>query len=195
MKYNSYQHVGHKTFIINLLKNAAPTFFIFFIWIGFIILKIIGAENLFSTLNTPDIIPFINLAINWGLFGGFLFMIISFALAIFITSLDYFTFYFMLDDHGLCMKQGILNKQEISIPYRQIQDINIDRPFLYQIFGVCRLNIITAGQDNDHDNDQTEANFPIVDKGMAYDLREQLLRHSNIEVVSTPIDHSRTPNK
>ena len=193
MKYNSYQHVGHKTFIINLLKNATPTIFIFFIWIVFIILKIIGAESLFTSLNTPDIIPLINLALNWGLIGGFVFMVLSFLLALFVTSLDYLTFYFMLDEHGLCMKQGILNKQEISIPYRQIQDINIERPLLYQIFGVCRLNIITTGQDNDHDDDPTEANFPIVDKDLAYDLRGQLLEHSNIQLVSNPVDHPNAP--
>lgn len=193
MKYDSYQHAGHKTFLVNLFHNSIPTVFIICVWISFIVLKIVGIENVVPSVNPADVAPILNIALNWALLGGFILIALSFTLAFLITAIDYFTFYFMLDDHGLCMKQGILNKQELSIPYRQIQDINIDRPLLYQMFGVCRLNILTAGQDSDYDNDPTEANFPIIDKDMAYDLREQLLAHSNIQLVSTPVDHPDAP--
>ena len=81
------------------------------------------------------------------------------------------------------MQKGILFKREISIPYRQVQDITIDRPLIFQLCGVCRLNILTAGQDNDHDNDPTEVNFPIIDRNLAYELRQELLTRANVERV------------
>ena len=184
MKYDSYQHVGIKTFFINLIKNGLPTIFIFIIWVVLLVIKTQGVGNVFS-LNTPDIIQISDFILNWAIFGSFVFVALLFALALLITSIDYFTFYFMIDNSGLCIKKGLVDKQEISIPYKQIQDIDIDRPFIYQMFGVCRLNILTAGQDSDHDNDPTEANFPIIDKDLAYNLRETLLGHSSTQTSNT----------
>lgn len=183
MAYESYQHAGIKTLLVTLLQNSLPAIFITFVWIGFILLKIIGADTLLSFFNTPEIIPLVDVILNWALLIGFVSIILSVSLAILITCLEYFSFYFMLNEHGLCMKEGILNKKEISIPYRQIQDINIDRPFIYQILGVCKLNILTAGQDSDHSQEhKSEANFPIIDKDLAYNLRDALLSHTNVEI-------------
>ena len=185
MKYDSYQHVGIKTFFINLVKNGLPAIFISVIWVALLVIKTQGVGNVFS-LNAPDIIQMADFILNWAILGSFVFVTLLSILALLITSIDYFTFYFMIDNSGLCIKQGLVDKQEISIPYRQIQDIDIDRPFIYQMFGVCKLNILTAGQDNDHDNDPTEANFPIIDKDLAYDLRKILLGHSNTQTSNTP---------
>ena len=178
-------HTGAKTFYIKLLQNAQVSIFAIFVVFLAIVLKMIGIENLIPSLIPPMTLILINLAVNWVVVGGLILFFITLALACLITTVDYYTFYFMLDENGLRTKQGLLYKQEISVPYRQIQDIDIDQSFIFQLFGVCKLNILTAGQDSSNDNDPTEVNFPVIDKALAYDLRDKLLSHSSI-VVTVP---------
>ncbi|MEI6480446.1 MAG: PH domain-containing protein [bacterium] len=183
MKYETYGHVGLKTFFLQLLKNNVPTIFLSILWFIVAIIKIEGAQNIIPLSDSSQLTSVINAVFTLVLVGGVALILITFVIIFLLTLVDYYSFYFMLDENGLRMQKGILFKREISIPYRQVQDITIDRPFTFQLCGVCRLNILTAGQDNDHDNDPTEANFPIIDRNLAEELRKELLTRANVERV------------
>ena len=53
----------------------------------------------------------------------------------------------MLDTDALKIKRGILSKEEIAIPYRQIQDVDIEQSISDRMWGVARLAILTAGHE------------------------------------------------
>ncbi len=67
------------------------------------------------------------------------------------------------------IKRGILNKEEVAIPYRQIQDVDIRRDISFQMLGLSRIVILTAGhEDNEKPgDDDTEGILPALDKDLA----------------------------
>ena len=68
----------------------------------------------------------------------------------------------MLDDDALKIRRGILSKEETAIPYRQIQDVDIEQNISDRIWGVARLAILTAGHEEakEGDEDTLKASFP-----------------------------------
>ena len=79
--------------------------------------------------------------------------------------------------------------KEKVIPYRHIQNVDIEQPYHYRLFGVARLNITTARLDTfaeaDVDGDPKKAKkylmhdknnlIPIIDKKIAKELAHFLV--------------------
>lgn len=96
---------------------------------------------------------------------------------------------FMLDDHSFHVRRGIFMIKEKVIPYRHIQNVDIEQPYHYRIFGVARMNITTARLDTfaeqEVDGDPKKAKkylshdknnlIPIIDKKIAKDLTHYLV--------------------
>ncbi len=82
--------------------------------------------------------------------------------------------------------RGILTKEEIGIPYRQIQNVDIEMGPIEQALGLSRLIILTAGHEDkpDINKEESEGVLPAIDKRLAYQIREELLNKANIERVS-----------
>jgi membrane protein YdbS with pleckstrin-like domain len=57
----------------------------------------------------------------------------------------YDSFYYALDETGFQKEYGIINKISVSIPYQQIQNVNITRSLADRMLGLSRINIETAG--------------------------------------------------
>ncbi len=49
----------------------------------------------------------------------------------------------MLDEHAFYVRRGIFFIRETVIPYRQIQNVEINRPWLYRIIGLAELDLTT----------------------------------------------------
>ncbi len=91
----------------------------------------------------------------------------------------------MLDTDALKIRRGILSKEEIAIPYRQIQDVDVDQSISDRIWGVARLAILTAGQEKTGEgNDESEGIFPAIDRVLAESLQTELLKRADIEKVT-----------
>ncbi len=76
-------------------------------------------------------------------------------------------------------------KIETSIPYRQIQNIDIQRDLAYQAFNLSRLVILTAGHDDEKPgDDQSEGILPALDKDLAEWLQTELLTRANVQKVT-----------
>ena len=43
--------------------------------------------------------------------------------------------YFLMADDSFKIKRGFLSKTENAIPYRQIQNVDIERSFMFQMLG------------------------------------------------------------
>ena len=91
---------------------------------------------------------------------------------------------FMLDDYALHIRSGILNRNEVAIPYRQIQDVSLDESYIERMFGVSELNIMTAGHE-DNKRDKSSAEFPLIGKVLAVALQEELSKRSSVQQVSS----------
>jgi uncharacterized membrane protein YdbT with pleckstrin-like domain len=118
--------------------------------------------------------------------------LVYFGIVFFGVWLWYHFYEFRLSDHALEIRRGILTKEETSVPFRQIQDINLERSLLFQMVGLTELKVITAGREEDGDTDDTEEVLPALDKNLASLLRADLLRRANIQEI---ISHGNVPKQ
>lgn len=98
-----------------------------------------------------------------------------------VAGFQYAAYEFMLDEHALKMRSGILNIQIEAIPYRQMQNVDIERNILYRALGVSRIVILTAGTEDVQTGNDSQGVIPVLDKHLAMQVQEELLRRSNIE--------------
>jgi len=57
---------------------------------------------------------------------------------------------YLLRDHDLSYRSGLLIKTIVTVPFSRIQHIEIDQGFLSRFFGLASLSVFTAG-DSSHD--------------------------------------------
>ena len=67
------------------------------------------------------------------------------------------------------IKRGILSKTENAIPYRQMQNVDVERSFMFQMLGLSRLIILTAGHEDEKikTGDEAEGVIPAIDSKLA----------------------------
>ncbi len=94
---------------------------------------------------------------------------------------------FMLDNHSFHIRRGILMVKEKLIPYRHIQNVDLEQPYHYRLFGVVRLNITTARVDTfESENDKGKKKndhqhlIPLMDKKIAKELSHFLVTKGNM---------------
>lgn len=113
----------------------------------------------------------------WTLFIISAFLIIG---GIFISWMRYVSSDFTLGENALNIRRGLLTKKEISIPYRQIQNISIEQSFTNKMRGVGKLLILT---DGDTENKTSQGVFDVIDYTLAHQIREYILARTNFQVV------------
>lgn len=59
--------------------------------------------------------------------------------------LIYLNFKFKIKENAFILKQGILNKSNISVPFEKIQHVNFKQNFIQQLINVTQVEIETAG--------------------------------------------------
>lgn len=114
------------------------------------------------------------------------YLFIAFAVALVVTIvwawLEYKRYEFAIDIDALRIKRGVLHREEIAIPYRQMQDVDIERDLLNQLTGTSKLVILTAGVvDNKEENAESEGFIPIIDRKLAERIQTELLPKINIQ--------------
>src|SRR5262249_54775350 len=138
-----YRTLGKKTFIIFFLDRVRVG--VVFLILA-IVLFVLSSQNFLANL------PSIGDLRGYALMGGWwtlLIAIVALLIAFFVSWLIYINYRFALQDDSLKIKRGVLNKEEIAIPYRQIQDVDIERDLTYQMLGMSRLAILTAGHEDE----------------------------------------------
>jgi uncharacterized membrane protein YdbT with pleckstrin-like domain len=179
----TYQKLGRKTLIIFVLQRIGAPFVLLLVSIG---LFAIQGESFLAQVPISNFAQYIYLA-AWAcliLFGVF------FLLAFFISWLVYTNYKFALGDNSLKIKRGIFDQEEVAIPYRQIQDVDLDRPLGYRMMGVSHIVILTAGHEDQpssgdplEERGQSEGVFPVLDKDLAEWLQAEILKRANVQKV------------
>ncbi|MCX6722613.1 MAG: PH domain-containing protein, partial [Candidatus Staskawiczbacteria bacterium] len=101
----------------------------------------------------------------------------------------YTNYVFLMTENYFKIKRGIFSKTENAIPYRQIQNIDIERSFIFQLLGLSRLVILTAGHEDEKPKgasigfDESEGIIPAIDQKLAEMLQTELLKRADVQRV------------
>ncbi len=103
----------------------------------------------------------------------------SLVMALIEAHVIYAHYKFVLDDHAFNLHKGLFFVHETIIPYQQISNVNITRPYHYRLFGISQLDILTAADKGAMQSDEHKHNrkllIPIIDASVARDLARQLM--------------------
>lgn len=98
-----------------------------------------------KTAILPGLLLF-TLMINWYIFAlGFATYIVTLFLS---AEIVYSSFRYSTDDVGFQKSYGVVHKMQVSIPYQQIQNVNLRRGLLDRMLGLSHVSIETAGNSN-----------------------------------------------
>jgi putative membrane protein len=174
-----YHTMGRKTFWIFLLQRANAAFILLLLSIA---LFVIGQQSFLATTPVGNLVGYTMM----GAWIALILFVVVFAITLLVAWLIYKNYKYCLGDDSLKVKRGILNKEEVAIPYRQIQDVDLRRDITFQMIGLSEIVIITAGHDEDEKpgDDDTEGILPAVDKDLAEWLQAELLKRANVQKVT-----------
>lgn len=71
--------------------------------------------------------------------------VVALALLLFVAILSYKNYTYEVTEDGLSIMFGIVHHKTISVPYDQVQNVNIERSVFDRILGLARVSIETAG--------------------------------------------------
>lgn len=178
METVQYRTLGTKTFVLFALQRLAPA-------CAFLVLYV------FSFMNTASLgVAFLPVVLAVRRVSGvcvFLFAL----LGLFVAWIAYTHYRYALDEHALRIRKGFFHKQELAIPYRQIQNVHIERRLLDQLLGVSHLVILTGGEDEDAVRENSEGILPVIDYRQAMSIQQDLMRRANVQEVR---EVTRSPN-
>lgn len=173
-----YHTLGKRTFLIFLFQRIHTA--AVFLLLTIVLFALQGQSFLKNTF-MGDLSPYADLA-AWIACGLFL---VVFAITFLVAWLIYTHYKFLLGDDALKIKNGILNKKETAIPYRQIQNVDIERDLAFQMFGLSRIVILTAGEEEQKPGEsESEGILPALDKDLAEWLQAELLKRANVQKVT-----------
>ena len=131
----AYRKLGTRTLWMMLSDQMVPSVIVF---VAAVLLSIAQANGVFA----KTIIG------AWSLylvFGVWALCVLVFVITFLIAYLTYANFLFMLDNDALKIRRGILSKEETAIPYRQIQDVDIEQDISERIWASLALRSLRPG--------------------------------------------------
>lgn len=172
---NQYQRLGVKTFWLSLSERLSFS-------MGFLFLAVVAIVATRLTIVPPEVKPLIIV----GEIVFFAIFIISFGVGFISSYLTYKNHLFCLATDAFKIKRGVFTQIETAFPYRQIQNVEIERKLIFRMLGLSKLVIITAGHDNPNTlRNEAEGVLPMIEKEIADALQEELIRRSDIQRTMT----------
>ena len=181
MNTSSFHYLGYRAFWIFFIENSR---WFFASLLGTFILVSVVEMNVVDPQYYEPLVEITLLLI--------LVCMITFFGGAAAAGVQYLAFRYSLEQDAFKIKSGILNINVEAIPYRQMQNVDIQRDLLYRFFGLSRLVILTAGTEDAKGGEHSEGIIPALDKGVASRLQEELLQRSNIAKV-VDVNHEHTP--
>jgi len=175
---DSYHTLGRKTLWMSVLGMIQPAVILLILSVGLFVVSQQGflKNGSFAGLG------------YYALLGGelcLLLFVLVLGIIIFMGWLTYKNYTFALGEDSLKIRRGILSKEEVAIPYRQIQDVDIERDLSFQMLGLSKIVILTAGHEDEKDSDdESEGILPAIDKDLASWLQAELLKRADVQKVS-----------
>jgi uncharacterized membrane protein YdbT with pleckstrin-like domain len=187
-----YQTLGKKVFWLFFLQTSPVAFVLLIISIILFVLSL----QPFS----PDTL--MGNAQKYALGATLITFILSLlagSIAFTVAWLTYKNYVFSTGEDSFKIKRGILSKTENAIPYRQIQNVDIERSIMFQMLGLSRLIILTAGHEDENPKgtavggDEAEGIIPAIDQKLADWLQTELLRRADIEKTFQVSNNNQSP--
>ncbi len=180
-----WQRLGIRTFIFYIIKGFLPGLILLILSLLILSAKNLIVGNFSGTINFQNA----NLGgIILGVAGGI--AVISFpimALGILINIMRYFSFRYSIEEEVLKIHKGMISRDEVSIPYSKIEDINLEQSIFYRIIGVSQLFIVTGGREQEGekglDHAETEIIFDAIDISKARYLQKELPQKGSVQKV------------
>ncbi len=147
-------------------------------WLGVAVLYVKNLRigfNIFLAMIVP-------MFAGWGVGGSYMYFALGVALITLgvIAYLQYRNFFFQVVDDKFIINQGVLKKEELSVPFSRIQSVHIKQNVIQQILSVVALEIDTAGST------KKEVGIPALTRSYAESLKSYLLERKAEEVEETP---------
>jgi uncharacterized membrane protein YdbT with pleckstrin-like domain len=164
--------VGLVLVLVSLILLAAS---------GEIIQGIAGAMSLGSHA-TPAGAATISAGVSYVISAFFLVGLILSLVGFIACRLQYDNYTYSFGEFDLRLKKGIFNKKETSIPYRQIQDVNIERSLGHQMLGLSKVTMMTAGHEEAGEQGMSQIVLEPIEKELAEEVRAFLERKIGVQV-------------
>jgi len=179
---NHWYRLGKRTFWLFILRSSNFFILLFIVGIWFTYHAIWGK----FTVSFKD---FFESHPNWYLSSNFVLQLIWMILLGYLIVVVlrgwvlYRQYKFMIDDHAFYVRRGIFFIKEIVIPYHQIQNVEIKRPYLYRFVGLSQLDTTTlGGGDLVHNSKGKKKNLlPIIDHHLAKALAHELVHRGSLK--------------
>lgn len=127
-----------------------------------------------------------------GIFEPLLFIpiIVAYILILYVAAvLVHLSYYYEITEHAFRKEYGIIHKNDVTIPFTQIQNVNITRSLSDRILGLARVDVESAGSSSITNRSvgggsqtKAEGHLPGVTVRQAKIIHDTLLeRFSNIQ--------------
>jgi putative membrane protein len=120
----------------------------------------------------------------------YIFLIVGLIALVIWSILSFLNFKFKIVDNHFMLKEGILTKKNVSIPFDKIQNINFKQNFIQQLIKTTQLEIETAGAK------KVEISIKAIDtekakaiKSHIFKLKEQLNSDQDIDIQDDTSKH------
>ena len=182
------QQLGEKAYVLMVSRRAMPGIVMLLVSAILLVLKSAIGSVVYSGFVTGGASGAATAALVSQIVIGTILtlFIVSFAVflvGVIIARLEYQNYTYTFEEFDLRMRQGILHRTETSLPYRQIQDVDIDRTLMFQLLGLSKLTIITAGHEESDEHEKVEVILQPIEKGVAEDIRVMLERRIGVQVI------------
>lgn len=85
-----------------------------------------------------------------------------------VAVLRYWSFRFRIEEDRIHIRQGVLEKTSVELPFDRIQGINVERRPVDRLLGLVTVSLDTAGSET------TEGELPCVKRNLAEELRARI---------------------
>ena len=126
--------------------------------------------------------------------GILIIAMIMFLVGYIIARLEYRNYTFTVEEFDLKIRRGIFSIKEVSIPYRQIQNVDVIQSFVYRMFHVCSLVLTTAGVEDNKAGADSDMLFDPIDVDIAEEIRLMLQKRIGVQVVTNDNANNVTSN-
>jgi len=180
---NNKQKLGIKVFYYYLSKRISIGIIVLVAAIIILSFKDSLIFKLATFLPLHTVANIVPLFIN----GLFIISTLFLLFGLFISFVKYVSCDFTMDENAFNVRRGFLTKREVSIPYRQIQSINIEQSIGSKMLGIGKLVILTEGDHGEDTGKNIEGVFDVIDYDLAHLVREYILQRTNIQTVKDVI--------
>ena len=166
-----YKRLGPKTLAIFVLQKSG----VLFLCIGAIVVSVILLQ-----VAPPEYAVFLNKII-----GGIVAASIVIFAGIFSVAYGaYVRYSITLGTDNIKITRGLINEEEIGIPYRRIKDARIERDVADQLLGTSDVIINMSGMDEGGSGSgESVIVLPAIDKDIASHIQDEIVKRAEVEEI------------